>query len=248
MKIIFKALLSIIFALGVLASAETLTIRSEDGFTLKGWLELPAQAKRPVPLALLVHEFAADHTMWKELADSLHEKGYATFAVDLRGHGASTDKSGKKVIVTLKDFGKARPDVAFEKIPSDLLKWMELLEKRKELDLESPLFIGSSLGGGALVPLMLDYEPRAVLTLSPAAPGKAYAEEAAEAVENSDAPWMIVSSQKDFALGATLDYGKKALRPTLLILPGSGHGSKLLPAARGYIRLFLDRYAKASEE
>ncbi len=224
------------------AGSRELTIQSSDGFVLKGWLTLPEKGKKPYPLALLVHEFAADHTMWNTMAAKLRQKGYATFTPDLRGHGASIDKNGEKVTVTLKDFGKPLPEAALEKIPEDLKRWMEKLEANKALDLEAPVFFGSSLGGGALVPLMLDYEPKLVVTLSPASPKKPYADDAWEAVENVDTAWMLVSSRNDFALKASLAYDRKALRPTLLVLPGSGHGSKLLPAAREYIDLFIRRY------
>ncbi|WP_456391441.1 alpha/beta hydrolase [Nitratifractor sp.] len=224
------------------AGSRELSIQSSDGFVLKGWLTLPEKGKKPYPLALLIHEFAADHTMWDPLASNLRQKGYATFAPDLRAHGASTDKKGKKVTVTLKDFGKPLPEAALEKIPEDLKRWMEVLENDKALNLEAPLFFGSSLGGGSLVPLMLDYEPKLVVTLSPASPKKPYADDAWEAVENVDTAWLLISSRNDFALKASLAYDRKALRPTLLVLPGSGHGSKLLPAAREYIDLFIRRY------
>ena len=236
--------LTLLLPLLLTAGSIELRTESSDGFTLKGWLTLPEKGKKPYPLALMVHEFAADHTMWEPLARKLRKRGYATFVPDLRAHGASTDKKGKTVRVTLKDFGKPLPGAALEKIPEDLKQWMELLEERKDLNLETPIYFGSSLGGGALVPLMLDYEPKLIVTLSPAAPRKPYLEEAAEAVENVDTAWMLISSQKDFALEASLGYEKKALRPTLLILPGSGHGAKLLPAAEGYIELFLKKYLR----
>ncbi len=226
------------------AGSQALTIKSSDGFQMKGWLTLPQKAKGPAPLALLVHEFGSDHRMWDQWVQRLNDMGYATFTPDLRAHGASSMKGDKKILLSVEDFGKPHPEAALEKVPEDLKAWMELLEERKELDLESPLLIGSSLGGGALIPLLLDYEAKAVITLSPAAPKKPYAKDSAEAVENSDAPWLIVSSQRDFAKKASLDYATKALRPTLLVLPGSGHGSKLLPASDGYLQLFLKNYLK----
>ena len=234
--------LSILLPLLLGAGETELTIKTPDGFTLKGWLTPPKKGKKPYPLALMVHEFAADHHMWDALAAKLRERGYATFIPDLRAHGASTDKKGQSIKVALRDFGKPRPEAALEKIPDDLNRWMELLEKRRDLDLEAPVFFGSSLGGGALVPLMSDYEPKLIVTLSPAAPRKPYRDEAAEATENTDTAWMLVSSQRDFALDASLNYAHKALRPTLLILPGSGHGARLLPAAAPYLELFLNRH------
>ncbi|WP_292664384.1 alpha/beta fold hydrolase [Nitratifractor sp.] len=230
--------------LGLLAASELLTLHSKDGFVLKGWLDLPSQGKPPYRLALMAHEYGSDHRMWKELAAQMRRRGYATLAVDLRGHGASDMRNGKKVRVRPGHFEADAKRIGFARIPDDLRAWMDRMEARKDIEIEEPVFFGSSLGGGAVIPLMIDYEPKVVVTLSPASPGNFNKREVMESVEESNSPWLIVSSQRDFARKSAEFYAAKALLPTLLIVPGEGHGSYTLPSAGGYIKAFLDRYLK----
>jgi hypothetical protein len=86
-----------------------------------------------------------------------------------------------------------------------------------------------------------------VVTLSPASPRNFDAKKAMESVEESASPWLIVTSKGDFARKSAESYAAKAQLPTLIVVPGKGHGSYTLPSARGYIRAFLDRYLKSDE-
>ena len=242
----WKRALLIFFGLGfgLLAASELLTLQAKDGFVLKGWLDLPSQGKAPYRLALMVHEYGSDHRMWKALAAQMRRRGYATLAVDLRGHGASDRRHGKQVRVKPGHFLADAKRIGFARIPDDLRAWMDKMEARKDIEIEEPVFFGSSLGGGAVIPLMLDYEPKAVVTLSPASPKNFNKKEVMESVEESNSPWLIVSSQRDFARKSAELYASKAQLPTLIIVPGQGHGSYTLPSAGGYIKAFLDRYLK----
>ncbi len=237
-------LIFFVCTLGVLSASEIVTLRSKDGFLLKGWLDLPSKGKPPYRLALMAHEYGADHRMWENLAAQMRRRGYATLAVDLRGHGASDRRHGKKIRVRPGHFSEDAKRIGFRKIPDDLRAWMDRMEARKDIEIEEPVFFGSSLGGGAVIPLMIDFEPKAVVTLSPASPGNFNKKEVMESVEESNSPWLIVSSQRDFARKSVELYAAKAQLPTLLVVPGQGHGSYTLPSAGRYIKAFLDRYLK----
>jgi len=240
-----KLILTFLFwGFGWLAASEMLTLQSKDGFILKGWLNLPSKGKAPYPLALMVHEYGSDHRMWDELAAQMRRRGYATLAVDLRGHGASDRRHGRKLRVRPGHFSEDGRRIGFARIPEDLRAWMDAMEARKNIEIEEPVFFGSSLGGGAVIPLMIDYEPKAVVTLSPASPKNFNKKEVMESVEESNSPWLIVSSQRDFARKSAELYAAKAQLPTLIVVPGQGHGSYTLPSARGYIKAFWDRYLK----
>ncbi len=228
--------------ISILSASEILSIKSKDGFILKAWLDLPKQTKAPYPLALMVHEYGSDHRMWRSISKELHKRGYATLAVDIRGHGASNIQNKKIVKVKKGEFLSDAKRVRFDNIPDDLRAWIERLESRKDINIENLLLFGSSLGGGAVIALMLDYESKAVVTLSPASTKVFNKSEILESVENSNTPWLIVSSQKDFAKKSAEFYASKAQLATLLIVPGSGHGSYNLPIASSYINTFLDRY------
>ena len=238
------ALIFLGISLWSLSASETLTLQSKDGFLLKGWLDLPSEGKPPYRLTLMAHEYGSDHRMWDQLAKAMRQRGYATLAVDLRGHGASDLRHGKKIRVKPGHFSADAKRIGFARIPDDLRAWMDRMEERQDIDIEEPVFFGSSLGGGAVIPLMLDYEPKAVVTLSPASPKNFKKKEVMESVEESNSPWLIVSSQRDFARKSAELYAAKAQLPTLIVVPGQGHGSYTLPSAGGYIKAFLDRYLK----
>jgi len=55
--------------------AKEMTITSEDGFVMHGWLDYPTQKKAHYPIVLLAHQFGADHTIWKEMAQDFNQKG-----------------------------------------------------------------------------------------------------------------------------------------------------------------------------
>ncbi|ADV46071.1 alpha/beta hydrolase family protein [Nitratifractor salsuginis] len=229
-----------------LFAAEVLTLKTPDGYRLKGWLSPPERGSAPYPLALFAHEYGSDHRMWKELSAQMRRRGYATLEVDLRGHGLSDMRKGKKrrIHAGHGHFGEDAGRIGFARIPEDLAAWMERMDERKDIDIEEPVFFGSSLGGGAVIPLMLDYEPKAVVTLSPASPKNFDPKKVTEAVRESVSPWLIVSSKGDFARKTAERYAAKAQMATLILVPGQGHGSYTLPLAEGYIRVFLDRYLK----
>ncbi|MBL8113715.1 MAG: alpha/beta fold hydrolase [Acidobacteria bacterium] len=70
------------------------TIRSADGVRLAAtWRPNPARSDAPA--LLLVHDFARERREWTALADELASLGFATLALDLRGHGESTQQDGK---------------------------------------------------------------------------------------------------------------------------------------------------------
>ncbi len=230
-----------------LLGSELLSLHTKDGFLLKGWLEFPSKGKPPYHLALLVHEYGSDHRMWDTMAKKLRRYGYATLAVDLRGHGASTRRNGQEIRVRPGHFQDDAKRIGFSKIPDDLHAWMDRIERRKEIDIEEAVFFGSSLGGGAVIPLMIDYEPKAVVTLSPASAANFDPKAVMESVRESDTPWLIVTSQRDFVRKSARRYADEALLATLIVVPGSGHGSHILPSAQGYIDAFLDRYLSGGE-
>lgn len=225
-----------------------MTIESEDGFQLFGWLEYPEQKSNTYPLAFFAHQFAADHTIWNELAADLRQKGYATLMVDLRGHGKSVMQKGKKnevvADVTLEHIGAAfkqsAEKVGFEQIPADLGLWLDRAGEVENLNMDKLVFFGSSLGGGAIIPLMVDYEPVAVVSISP---GGGQEEAIKTSLNYSESQSLFIAGKND-PLGAqerALKYANEALRGTYLMISSDGHGTVLLPGVHGYVMNFLDK-------
>lgn len=235
--------------MGINASAQELSLKSADGFEQKAWLTLPKETKQSYHVAVFAHEFGADHTMWDSIATKLRSCGYASLQIDLRGHGDSVMQNGKenRIVADMSQEGlqksiqESAARVNFKNIPDDLRMWIDSLSDYENIDTENLLFFGASLGGGALIPLLFEYEPKMAVLFSPAA-SKELGENNMNAIANSSAKILIVSSQGDFALNNAYNYMQKALTPTLLVLPGSGHGSATFELARPFLDTYLYKY------
>ena len=242
-----KFLLVLIFVSGLFASE--LTITSEDGFKLYGWLDKPIVTKKSNPIILFAHQFGSDHTIWNKLAKNFNAKGFATLNVDLRGHGKSTLQNNKenKVITDnrldhIKEaLVQSDEKVGFEKIPSDLSAWLEHISEDETIDMENLYLFGSSLGGGTIIPLLSEYEVKALVAIS-AGKLKKLADNVDMALAGSMTKTLFIAAKND-ALGAadtTMEYGKKSISGTSVIISGDGHGTVLLPKIEHFIFSFID--------
>jgi dienelactone hydrolase len=72
------------------------TFPSSDGVRLVATWR-PAAGDPAAPAVLLLHAFSRERREMSELADDLASRGFATLALDLRGHGESTRKGGARV-------------------------------------------------------------------------------------------------------------------------------------------------------
>lgn len=243
-----KTLFVLLTLLATLSAAEV-SITSKDGFKLYGWLEKPSVSKKSYPLVLFAHQFGADHTIWNALAKKLRAKGYATLNVDLRGHGKSIMQNGKenKVITDTRlnhiheALVQSDKKIGFANIPSDLNKWLELASEDETLNLDQLYLFGSSLGAGSIIPLLNDYDAKALVAIS-AGKQKALAGDIDMALGTSMCKTLFIASKND-PLGATqrtLNYEKQAIAGTAIIVPGEGHGTVLLPLSEHYIMSFLE--------
>jgi alpha-beta hydrolase superfamily lysophospholipase len=242
-----KKLLIVLALASSLFSAE-LTIASPDGFKLYGWLEKPKNAKKATPIILFAHQFGADHAMWNSIAKEFNDKGFATLSVDLRGHGKSisqNDKENKVVTDARMDHIKealvqSDKKVGFANIPQDLRAWLELVGEDDSIDMENLYLFGSSLGGGCVIPLLSDYDVKALVTLS-AGGLQALADDTEIALSTSMTKELFIAAKND-PLGAakrSLDYTQKSISGTALIISGNGHGGVLLPQVKHFIFSFI---------
>lgn len=240
-----KFLLSLVLIMPLFATELNLT--TEDGFELHGWLVKPKNVMKTMPIVLLAHQFGSDHTSWDMLTKRLHEKGMATLSVDLRGHGKSTIQKGVENRVKIPKntsevraaFDASAQKVGFSNIPQDLIAWLEMMEEDKSLDMQQLYLIGASLGGASLTPVLNDYDAKALITLSA---GKSRSGESDMALSSSLTKTYFIATKND-PLGANvtaLEYGKKAIASTTLILSGDGHGTVLLPKVEKYIFQFIE--------
>ncbi len=245
-----KKIFLIVFLLMTFGISKELSIKSKDGFVLKAWIEYPKVKKDKYPLAIIAHQFGSNHTKWVEFAKELRKRGFVTLNLDLRGHGKSVYQNGKlnqitkfKSLNNLKSaIIKSSKSVGFKYISQDMATWIGFVgDKYKNIDTDNLAFFGASLGGGALISVMFDYEPKISVFFSPGSVKEVGGE---DNIGDVAIPIMFVSSSKDFALNRTIAYTKEAITPTTLILPGSGHGEALLKNSKKFVNDFLDKYLK----
>ena len=243
-----KLLIGLVLTCGLIASE--LTITSKDGFKLYGWLDKPAKSTKSNPIILFAHQFAADHTIWNELTKKFNAKGFTTLNVDLRGHGKSIlqNKKENKVISDDKLSNKMEAlvqsgnKIGFEKIPLDLIAWLEYISEDKTIDMDNLYLFGSSLGGSSIIPLLSEYEAKGLVSISAGSPRK-LAQDIDMALATSMTKTLFIATKND-PLGAatrTVEYAEKSILGTSILIYGDGHGTVILPNIEHYIFSFMDK-------
>ncbi|MDY0117382.1 MAG: alpha/beta fold hydrolase [Sulfurimonadaceae bacterium] len=242
-----KFLFVLIFGASLIGAE--LTLVSSDGFKLYGWLDKPTHAKKATPLIVFAHQFGADHTIWDALALKFNAKGYATLKVDLRGHGMSTFQNTKvnKVITDVRldhikeALVQSDKKIGFKNIPKDLSAWIDFIGEDESLDMDSLYLFGSSLGGGAILPLLNDYEAKGFVVLS-CGRLQELAQETDMALLTSMAKGLFIAAKNDPLGGSqrTMQYMEKSVMGTAIVISGDGHGTVLLPQVEDYIFSFME--------
>ena len=217
------------------------TFTTPDGFVLKGTLKVPARQGR-CPVVILAHQFQATRAGWQPLVEALNAKGIATLALDLRGHGQSTQRGGATVEAA-KDMAEAARTVRFDKLPEDLLQVAQWARRQPELDSRRLALAGSSLGAyGALMASALIH-PVAVLALSPAGGwGEKPAEALAQAVQTAKAAVFVLASEEDPEADASAKAVQGLPGVYARIAPGKAHGFELLPELKDVMAGWLSEY------
>jgi dienelactone hydrolase len=220
-----------------------MALTSPDGFALKGTLTLPA-TKGKAPVVILAHQFHSDRSGWAPLAERLAARGIGTLALDLRGHGASTQKEGAAVAVT-GDFAASAKAVGFNQIPADLALAASWLRKQPGVDGRRIGLAGASVGAFASLLAAPDVKPVAVLSLSPAGNG-AFGEGASEklktAVLRGKATTLVLASTADKEAFENAQSLKDLPGVAVNFKDGEEHGFDYLKARADLMAIFFGEY------
>ncbi|BDU75964.1 alpha/beta hydrolase [Mesoterricola sediminis] len=230
-------------------AVKDVTLTAADGYVLKGTFVMPAQ-KGPRPVVILAHQFRADRSAWKPLADDLNARGIATFALDLRGHGQSTSRDGKTVAVT-GDFAASSQLVGFAEIPADLHLAALWVRKQHGVDGRRLALAGSSIGAYTALAAAPSIRPVAVLALSPAGGwGDKPAERLVAAAHKARAAVYVWASEEDPDAFANATALKPVFGVYARVVPGREHGFDYLPGNRdtmaGWLAEVLRRPARVA--
>jgi dienelactone hydrolase len=141
--------------------AEEVTFTTADAIRLSADYYAPPPAAHPAPVAILLHDAAADRTTLTPLAQRLQSTGWAVLAPDLRGHGRSAT-SGTA------DRARDRDESLFAAMNSDLRAAYDWLAERDEVDRARFALVGVAAGGAvALHYAVDDRSVDAIVCISP---------------------------------------------------------------------------------
>lgn len=230
-------------ALTAAPGTSEMALISADGFALKGTLTLPA-AKGKVPVVILAHQYRADRTGWAPLAEKLAARGIGTLALDLRGHGASTQKEGAEVKVST-DFAASAKAVGFDRIPADLIQAAAWLRQQPGVDGRRIGLAGSSVGAFSVLLAASSIQPVAVLALSPAGTGAFGAgarENLKSAQTRSRATVLLLASTEDKDAFGNAQALKELPGVAVLLKSGDEHGFAYLKDRADLMAVFFGEY------
>lgn len=133
------------------------SLTASDGKNIAAVYRQPAQGSC-LPALLLLHQFSSNKEQWEPYVEAYNDAGYATLALDLRGHGESDAQDGSFNDI-LSD-----PDGA----PLDVQAGVEFLANQQAVDAERIGAIGTSIGANlTLVATTLGYGVKVAVPISP---------------------------------------------------------------------------------
>lgn len=131
--------------------------RGANNGAVPGVLTLPAGASAgaPVPCVILLHGIGGSKGDLFLPGLSLAGRGYATFAIDIAGHGERPKINGKPPF----ELGLSEMKTAGATTVVDLKRAVDFLATRPDIDKNRVAFVGVSLGG-ILGGVFISHEPR----------------------------------------------------------------------------------------
>jgi dienelactone hydrolase len=225
-------------------ASSPVSFKTPDGFTIKGTLTIPASGPKRHPVVILAPQFHQTRDSFAPLAERLNARGIATLALDLRGHGESTDKDGAATAVT-DDFMASAKAVGFDRIPADLAQAAAWVRKQRGIDPRRVGLAGASVGAFAVIEAASAVKPQAVLALSPAGEaafgGSAMEQVVSSAAKSTGAKLVFVARGDDEAAKVA---GALASVPGVseLSYEGKDHGSDFLKDHAETMAVFFGEY------
>lgn len=215
-------------------TAEEVTLSTADGVTLKGTYDASRAPK--APSVILVHDLGRDRGDWKDLEKKLPEKGYAVLAIDLRGHGESTQQGQGTLSF------KSMSEADFANAWQDLQAAYQYLNGREDLDKDRLAVVGAGLGANlALKFAVREHRLKTLVLLSPSLAIKGLL-----ALEDMDRygerPAFLAASLKDKPAADAVRQLEKAARGRRMVevYEEAGHGAEMLQQAEDLIDLIVD--------
>ncbi len=216
--------------MGCKSMTEEITLQTEDEVTIHATF-YDAKSTKGI---ILLHRLGNDRNNWKDFAPLLVKNGFSAIAIDLRGHGQSTEKF-KLNALTDKDFNNMVLDTKATK---------KFLESKKITNIA---IIGESIGANtALNYAVQDEKIKTVVLLSPGLEYRGIKTENSMS-EYSERPILIIAADGDAYSAESsrkldmLAFGEKKFE----LYEGSEHGVHMFdekPELKNLIIDWLKKY------
>jgi len=225
------------------ASADAISITIEnDGWILKGD-RYDAAGDAPRAVALLFHNAGGNRTEYAAFAGELARNSITSIAVDLRGHGESTN---------LDTFDwKVRKNFEINvEAWKDIVAAMSYVDSDPTLSLLPLIFVGASYSGEKMVEAATRYRmPNMMIEFSPGS----FSDTSIAQIDPSGIPWLFVRAEKELPFFDALFEAIRAGSDNaeIWIVPGKGHGTRILdtrPRLLGRIVSWINEKLKTIKE
>jgi len=126
-------------------SVQEISYTTADKVTIYGsWIasQVKGRANTKSPVVILLHDYGLDRRDWGIFIPDLVQQGYHVLAIDLRGHGKSTD-GGKRLS------GEYSPETTSYLLQSgylDVQAALEWIKRRKDTNIKQISLVGVGLG------------------------------------------------------------------------------------------------------
>lgn len=217
------------------AFSETITIKAQDGFSLVA--EYTPAAYQSDQGAFLIHQCGADKSMYAKLAKLLAQQGINTFAIDMRGYGASINDSTSFVKFEQQDNRtkwRKMAEIAAEFATSDTLAAYQTFIKLSGS--KYVFYAGASCGGALAIELAQKHAPRGFIFFSAAVQG----DDLNDFIKLDKVPALIVAAKDDtstFAAAGKLFAGAQDENSQLISYKGKQHGFPLFDQDKNLVQV-----------
>lgn len=230
------------------APAETLPeprevrMTTSDGVSIAGTLQ-PA-ASPDAPLVILVHQLGSSRAEWAPLLERLHARpALATLAIDLRGHGESTEGAGGAAL-SWRDLDDAQWAATAEDV---------LAARRFVGSADSGVtparvaVVGSSIGSSAAIAAAAQSED--IHVVAALSPGRAYRgfDAITPSTRLGERPFLAIVAREEADATETAQAMARITGGEAVLTDGSAHGVAMLAEQPGlldrletFVRVSLD--------
>jgi dienelactone hydrolase len=215
------------------AHAQNVTLQTADGMAVAGWY-WPAKLapkQKLAPAVLLLHMRGKDKASWGGLPETLRLEGYSVLAIDLRGHGETTNSQGRSLPL------ESLRDSDYSNMLFDVGAAHAWLRQQPGIDAERLGIIGASIGANlGILYAAQERKVRTVVCLSPGLDYKGLKPQGALPAYDKRPLYLLVArgdKESYSACEALRDAAIKAKPASLRAFNGSEHGTELLRAHPG---------------